>query len=136
MPSFTVGLLAESLNELGKSIKGTKVALLGLSYKSNVGDDRESPAYVLKQLLENADANLVIYDPYIKKGSTVHDLEAALEHAEAIVIATGHSEFKDGLSPDMLKNYNVKVVIDGRNLLKDLKLKFEASEILYQGIGV
>src|SRR5947209_11130319 len=53
MPEFTVEQLADGLNEAGKSIKGTRVAVLGLSYKPNVGDDRESPSYKLITILKS-----------------------------------------------------------------------------------
>ncbi len=136
MPAFTVGLLAESLNQLEQVIHGCKVALLGLSYKANVGDDRESPAYVIRDMLEGAEAELTVYDPFIPTGSTVKTLNEALENADAIVIATGHDEFKHNLTPQLLKKYGIKTVIDGRNILRGSKEKIIANNILYQGIGI
>ena len=134
MPKYTVDLLEEALNETKQSLNGAKVALLGLSYKANVGDDRESPAYEIRKLLQDAGADLQAYDPYINDGS-VDSLEAALEHADAIVIATAHNEFKE-LSPDQLSSAGIKVVIDGRNLLRAKKPEITDAGIIYRGIGV
>lgn len=136
MPAFTISLLEEALNEIKLPINGTKVALLGLSYKANVGDDRESPAYELKELLKDAGANLVAYDPFITKGSTVKNLVAALKHAEAIVIATGHQEFVNNLHADNFKQNGIKVVVDGRNILRSMKPTLSRAGIIYRGIGV
>lgn len=135
MPEFTVGLLAEGLNKHKLAIKNTKIALLGLSYKPNVGDDRESPAYVIKQLLEDAGADLTIYDPYFPKKSTVGSLREALSDATAVLVATGHKEFVD-MSISSLDPKKLKVFIDGRNVFKDQKESFANLGIIYCGIGV
>lgn len=135
MPQFTVELLIEALNEIKLPLSGTRITLLGLSYKSNVGDDRESPAYVIRGLIEDASTDLVVYDPYIPGGSTVPDLRSALNDATAVVIATGHDEFKD-LTAKMLSEYDIKVVIDGRNILRDKAMEITEQNIVYKGIGV
>jgi len=135
MPHFTVELLEETLNKIKLPINGTKITLLGLSYKANVGDDRESPAYEILELLKEAGADLAVYDPYIAKGSTVSSLEEALEHATAIVIATGHKEFAD-LTPKALTKANVKAIVDGRNVFRSTKQAFQDANIVYTGIGV
>ena len=136
MPKFTVELLEEGLSEIKKPLKGAKVAMLGVSYKRDVGDDRESPAYAVKQLLEEAGADLVVFDPHLPKKSTVASLEKALKHASAIVITTDHREFKSHLRGKTLHEHRVKVVIDGRNALKGFKPELAAANIIYKGIGV
>ncbi len=135
MPQFTVDLLTEALNDIELPLKGTKVALLGLSYKSNVGDDRESPATVIRSLLTDAEAELTVYDPYILENSTVTTLDDALNGATAIVLATGHDEFKN-LSADKLREAGVRVVIDGRNIFRTRVEEFVDKGIVYQGIGI
>ncbi len=135
MPQFTVDLLIESLNTKEKSLKGTKVTLLGLSYKPNVGDDRESPAYTIKKLLEEDGADITVYDPYIKEGSTADSLREAVESAEAIVIATGHKEFEDLLKDNFIPS-SVVAIVDGRNMFKKNKNNFKEMGINYVGIGV
>lgn len=135
MPQFAVDLLTEALNEIELPLKGTRIALLGLSYKANVGDDRESPAKVIRQLLEEAEADLAVYDPFITENSTVKSLDEALTNATAIVIATGHGEFTT-LSAEDLRQQGTQVVIDGRNIYKDQTSKFRSTGIIYKGIGV
>lgn len=135
MPQFTVDLLIESLNEIGLPLKDTKVALLGLSYKANVGDGRESPARVIKDLLIKAGADLTIYDPYFIDKSTVDSLDKALSSVDAILIATGHDEFKK-IDAKMLQKHNIKAVVDGRNIFRASKDAMMDDGVFYRGIGV
>lgn len=135
MPQFTVDLLTEALNEIGLPLKNTKVALLGLSYKANVGDNRESPANVIKELLLEAGVDLTIYDPYFINDSTVKSLGDALSGATAIVIATGHDEFKN-IIVKLLIEKKIKVIVDGRNVMRHQKETFKNTSIIYKGIGI
>jgi len=132
MPSYTIGLLADGLNEFSRAIKGTKVALLGLSYKANVGDLRQSPSLVMQKELIEKGADLIIYDPHFPDRSNVDSLDKALADATAVVIATDHNEFK-AITPELLQAKGVNVVIDGKNCLD--KESFENSGIAYKGIG-
>jgi UDP-N-acetyl-D-glucosamine dehydrogenase len=135
MPQFTVDLLIEALNEIGMPLKGTKVALLGLSYKANVADGRESPARVIKNLLTEAGANLTVYDPFFVDKSSVDSLDKALDSVDAILVATGHDEFKK-IDSKVLNKYKVKVVIDGRNIFRIKKDNMIKSGVIYRGIGI
>lgn len=135
MPRFTIELLTEALNEIGLPLSGTKVTLLGMSYKANVGDTRESPSSVIGYLLDEAEAELTIYDPYIANDSTANSLDESLDGVTAIVIATGHKEFKD-IDLNILKKKGIRVVIDGRNIFRDQKEFFEKNSIIYKGIGI
>ncbi|WP_372723479.1 nucleotide sugar dehydrogenase [Novipirellula sp.] len=65
MPTYVVHKVAETLNSVRKPLNGSKVLLVGLSYKANVDDDRESPGYILLEMLKNAGAEVAFYDPYI-----------------------------------------------------------------------
>jgi UDP-N-acetyl-D-glucosamine dehydrogenase len=136
MPAFTVDLLKESLEKVRMPLNGTKVALLGVSYKPNVGDQRESPSHKIHEQLQKRGADVVRFDPHLAAQSDVETLEKALEHAEAIVIATAHKAFEGLLHPDELKKYGIKVVVDGRNMLKHLRPEFAKAGIVYQGIGI
>lgn len=128
MPEYVIEKLMLALNEVGKSIKGTKVTLLGLAYKPNLGDLRESPALVIQKLLLDLGADLTIYDPFITKELSFVD---AINDAEAIVLATAHSEFLEKL-PSAIEKSNIKVLIDGRNCIVADKIN---KEIIYKGIG-
>lgn len=133
MPGYTVDLLTNALNEIEKPMKGTRVALLGLSYKANVGDLRESPALKIKAILKEKKADLVCYDPFFPDLSDVAGLEEALERSEAIVLAADHKAFKH-ISPEILKKCDVNIVIDGKNFLN--KESFQQAGIFYKGIGI
>jgi UDP-N-acetyl-D-glucosamine dehydrogenase len=65
MPEYVVNRIAQALNDSAKAVKGSKVLLLGLAYKANVDDDRESPSYVLLDLLKDRGAEVAYYDPFV-----------------------------------------------------------------------
>lgn len=136
MPNYTVELLIEALNEREKPLKGSRVTLLGLSYKANVGDSRESPAYTILELLRQSGAEIIVYDPHIRKGSSVPSLDRALESTDAIVIATGHDEFKQALTVQEILDRKIDVIVDGRNILRALKPELTRVGISYKGIGI
>ncbi len=65
MPEYVVNRVGEALNSQKKSINGSKVLILGLAYKADVDDDRESPSYVLMEHLKHRGATVSYYDPYV-----------------------------------------------------------------------
>jgi UDP-N-acetyl-D-glucosamine dehydrogenase len=65
MPNYVLGRVMEALNQKRKSLNGSSVLVLGLAYKSDVDDDRESPSYVLMDLLKKRGAQVSYYDPHI-----------------------------------------------------------------------
>ncbi len=135
MPEYTVERLQAGLNQAELPVKGTKIALLGLSYKANVDDDRESPSYEVQELLHKLGANVVTYDPYILHNSSSSSLNEALDGAQAVILATAHDEFIS-IPPKKLSKNGVKVFIDGRNSVRDLKEDMRSANIVYSGIGI
>jgi UDP-N-acetyl-D-glucosamine dehydrogenase len=133
MPVYAVDLLEQALIEKAKkTLSGAKVAVLGLSYKANVGDDRESPAYAVIDSLKQRGADITLYDPYIPQKSTSKDVKAALKGKDAAILVTGHDEFKNILEDiDSLD-----VLLDGRNFLKDYANQIREKGVHYIGIGV
>lgn len=131
MPEYTILRTIEGLNEIGRSIKDTKITVLGISYKPNINDMRESPSLEIIPKLKNMGAELKIYDPYVRNLSTVNNLDDALD-SECIVLVTAHDEFKK-MDIKKLKQSGVKVIIDGRNCLDKNKIKNNG--IIYKGIG-
>jgi UDP-N-acetyl-D-glucosamine dehydrogenase len=132
MTEFTAILVSRTLNDKRISINGARVAVLGLAYKPEIDDCRESPAFKIIKHLKDFGADVVIYDPYVPDGSTVDSLEEALKGSSAVVIVTAHKVFRNLAPEDFLRN-GVSVVVDGRNCLpKDEILK---AGILYKGIG-
>lgn len=131
MPQYTVEKLVHALNQKQKSVKSTSVAVLWLSYKANVGDDRESPAYDIIAHLQSAYENQpLIYDPYFPEASTHTDLDKILKSTEAVIIATNHQEFLD---IDYSQYPQLCAIVDGRNCLNSSR--FTDSNIIYTGIG-
>ena len=132
MPAYTVELLQDALNELKMPMKGTKVGILGVSYKANVDDVRESPAIKVIELTKEYGAKVSVFDPHILKSSTVKTLDALLKNSEALILVTDHKEFV-GIDPKVFKKYKIKVINDGKNCLdKDAIKKLG---IVYKGIG-
>lgn len=132
MPHYTVNKIAIGLNKIGKSVKNSSIAILGLAYKGGVDDTRESPAYQIIKELKEMGAKITVYDPYVINESTVKTLDEALYNKDSVVIVTDHPEFKK-INAEKLKDNNVKVVIDGRNILD--KKEIQNQEIVYEGIG-
>ena len=132
MPDYTVELLENELKKLKKSVKGSKVGVLGLTYKANVDDTRESPAFEIINILKTKGADVFIFDPHVKKGSNVKDLDELLNKSDYLILVTDHNEFKN-MDLTKLKKQKILVVIDGRNCLDKEKIK--SMGILYHGIG-
>lgn len=132
MPGYAVERLVQALNEIKKSVNGTKVAVLGLTYKPDVADLRESPALEIVKLLEDLGAEVIKFDPYLPDYSTVKTLDEALKKADAILLATAHKEFKN-ITANQLKEAGIKAVVDGRNALD--KNAIINANIIYKGIG-
>ncbi len=133
MPAYTVELLQDALNQVKLPVNGTHVGVLGLSYKANIDDVRESPAFKVIKHLAKHGARVTTFDPHVKKRSSVQSLGALLKKSQALVLVTDHQEFKDALTPALLKKHGIKVIIDGKNCLD--KATFLKSGIIYKGIG-
>ncbi|NLO28516.1 MAG: nucleotide sugar dehydrogenase, partial [Actinobacteria bacterium] len=120
MPGYVVHRLTEALADEKKTLNGAKVLVLGLSYKADIDDDRESPSYELIELLQERGAEVAYCDPHIPiaRPGRKHDLGmqsaplSAQEFAayDAVVLSTAHEEFKD---PALYAG--VKLLCDTRN---------------------
>jgi len=136
MPTHVFGLLSDALNENEKPIKNSKIAVLGLSYKENVGDARESPSVELINHLTETKANLVVVDPYINEEEYDYmekDVYKALENADAMVLMTGHEDFRNLDFQKVYKTMKTPIVIDGRRIYDPEKLR--EIGFYYRGIG-
>ena len=103
MPEIVVRRVGDALNDQGKPFKGSKVLVLGLAYKANVDDDRESPSYVLMELLRQHGAEVAYHDPYVPviKMTREHPQwagtrsvdwnEAVIRSFDCVLIATAHA---------------------------------------------
>ena len=133
MPDYAISLLQDSLNEKVLPIKGTKITVLGVAYKKNVDDPRESPFFEIRKKLEEKGADLSIYDSWISTENTVNSLQEALKGSKAILIVTDHDNSIKELNELNLKESSVEVIIDGRNCLDSKKIQTQG--IIYRGIG-
>ncbi len=131
MPKYALMLLQNKLTDLEIQLKDTKVLVLGLSYKPNISDERESPSKKIIKLLKENNVEVKCYDPYILNKSDFENLNDALKWPDVVILATAHTEFIKNL-PKLIEN-NVKMFLDGRNVF-DRKV-FEDKGILYKGIG-
>ena len=126
MPRYVVSKVAEALNEERKPLNGSKILVLGLAYKADIDDDRESPSYEIIELLQEAGAVVDYCDPYFpeSKRTRKHDLRLAsvpctpesFAAFDAVVISTAHSEFKRA---DLFRD--VRLVVDTRNLVASIE---------------
>lgn len=108
------------------------MGVLGLSYKANVDDLRESPAIKIIKELEKKKARVIRFDPYIPSMSDVKSLKEFLEKSEAIILVTNHKMFLD-IAPETFKKNGIRVIVDGMNCLDKDKIK--KLGIKYHGIG-
>jgi UDP-N-acetyl-D-glucosamine dehydrogenase len=133
MPRYTVDLLEHLLSKTRElPLANATVALLGLAYKRDVPDLRESPALRILEELEGRGAIVQSYDPFADGLSTSRDIDDSLRGADAAIVATDHTMFRT-LSPETFLENNVGVVVDGRNCLS--KEAFQEAGIAYRGIG-
>ncbi len=133
MPAYTVELLQDGLNSIRMPLNGTKVGVLGLAYKPNIDDLRESPAEEIIRELGKHGADTATFDPHVLRLSTTKTLEEILERSEALVLATGHREFLESITPELLVKHGIKVLIDGQNAFDGAAMT--AAGITYKGIG-
>jgi UDP-N-acetyl-D-glucosamine dehydrogenase len=100
MPRFAVDKVQAALNNVGKAVKGSTVLVLGVAYKPDIDDMRESPALDVIHLLQGKGALVEYHDPYVPhfrhddwEMSSVTDLMAAIAWADVVVIVTDHSDY-------------------------------------------
>jgi UDP-N-acetyl-D-glucosamine dehydrogenase len=133
MPEYTVSLLQDLLNDRGLPMKGTQVLVLGVAYKKNIDDPRESPFYEVRELLEKKGATVDVFDSWISFENTVESLDEGLKKAKAVLIVTEHSDVISALKSKDLENLPLEVLVDGRNCLTAEDVRSQG--VLYSGIG-
>ncbi|WP_220681130.1 nucleotide sugar dehydrogenase [Methanofollis formosanus] len=136
MKMHMVNLAEKGLQKVGKCLYGAKIVVMGLAYKKNINDPRESPSITVIEELVNLGAEVRVYDPFVpsirtKAGefASFGSVEEALSGAECAVFMIDHDVFR-GISVESVKGLMASpVVVDGKNL-------FAGEEgIVYLGIG-
>ena len=126
MPQYVMQRLALALNELSKPIRGSKVAILGIAYKPNVDDTRESPSFALMEELLKQGAEISYNDPYVARlpSSRSHNLPtmtsneltpAYLASQDCVLISTNHSAYDYSSIVE-----HSSLVVDTRNATRDV----------------
>jgi UDP-N-acetyl-D-glucosamine dehydrogenase len=123
MPEYVVSKVVDALNEHGKSVKGSSVLILGVAYKKDINDSRESPAREIINGLLGKGARVRYNDPYIARmeldGNIMKSVALSakvLKDADCVVIVTAHSKYD---FPDIVSK--VKLVVDTRNATRSLR---------------
>ncbi|HEY2322081.1 MAG TPA: nucleotide sugar dehydrogenase [Thermoanaerobaculia bacterium] len=122
MPRYVVQKTIDGINAQGKSISGAKVLVLGLSYKPDIDDDRESPSFEIIELLQERGAVVSYCDPYIPMTRKGRKRALSLESVpctpdefgsyDAVLVATPHTDFKNAAL-----YASAKLVVDTRNIV-------------------
>ncbi|MCE1254186.1 MAG: nucleotide sugar dehydrogenase [Anaerolineae bacterium] len=122
MPRFVVTKVQDTLNDVGKAVKGSKILVLGITYKPNIDDLRESPALDVVGLLINKGAAVSFHDPFVPKVkhdgwelTSVPNLMQNVAEADCVVITTNHKNYDYAA---VLQN--AKLIVDTRNALGEL----------------
>jgi UDP-N-acetyl-D-glucosamine dehydrogenase len=118
MPRYWVEKVQDALNEAGKALKGSNVLVLGVAYKKDIDDVRESPALDIIELLRQKGADAHYHDPYVPairhngfEMAGEPDLDAALAAADCAVVVTDHSWYDWGAIQQQ-----VRVIVDTRHV--------------------
>jgi len=120
MPAYTANKVKSLFEEMG--ISHGRVAVLGLAFKGNIDDMRESPSIEVINHLEKLNIDYTAYDPHIKENKIEHQtqsLSEALDHSDLILILTDHNEFKE-LDPNNIDGIRSKIVFDTKNCINRL----------------
>lgn len=141
MPLHVVDLLVDALNEAGKPVLGTPIAVLGLAYKANTGDARESPAEHVVKELKRRGAALRMCDPHVPHaefqahfGVAPMSIAAALQGAAAVILLTDHTEFRQsGLAMIRAALGDRGVLVDTRNMYDPEAAR--ACGLIFRGVG-
>ena len=124
MPVHVINLISSSLNKNKKSINGSKILIIGVAYKKDIDDCRESPALDVIKLLEKSGSEVMFYDPYVSKieytdlklkGLSNLNIEL-IAKVDACVILTNHSNVNYQI---LLEHSNL--IIDTRNVYSNVK---------------
>ena len=123
MPEHVVHLVADALNDHGRAVRGSSILVLGVTYKADVNDIRESPALEIVELLARRGAQVSYADPFTPQltmdGLKLSAVEASAETlaaADCVLILTSHSSFDYGMIAQQ-----ASLVVDTRNAMKEFR---------------
>jgi len=136
MQIHVINLIDGGLRQAGKQLGGARITVVGLSYKKNIDDTRESPSFRILEELITSGAEVRVYDPFVKTISiagkelrSLESLEASLSGADCAVFLVDHDEIREKKIQDFTRLMRTPVVVDCRNIFE------ETPGIIYRGIG-
>ncbi len=125
MPRYWSDKIQDRLNQAGKSVKGSRVLVLGIAYKKDTSDVRESPALDILALLKTKGAEVSYHDPHVPSVchnghsfASITDLKAAIRESDCVAVLTDHSSYRWG---ELLPL--AKAVVDTRNVVPQSTLE-------------
>jgi len=137
MKLHVVNLVENGLKKVGKKIHGSKIAVMGLAYKKNINDTRESPSIKIIEELANLGADVRAYDPYVKLIETKtggfyseRNIEDTLKGADCAVFVVDHDIFKEIILGQIVGLMASSVVVDCKNIFNN-----KVDNIIYIGVG-
>jgi UDP-N-acetyl-D-mannosaminuronic acid dehydrogenase len=120
------------------AIDDPKICCLGLTYKANVDDIRESPAIDIVNILRQEKFKVTVFDPHVKPGTLadqVSDLATAVAGSDVVALLVDHFEFTQ-LKTNNFSTMRNKIIIDTRNVLPYRDLKEAGFEVTCLGVGI
>ena len=124
MPNWVVSFVTDALNEKGKPIRNARILILGIAYKKNIDDMRESPAMMIMEILQDKGALIDYSDPYFKKFPKMRNYNFSLESIDinkkslsfydVVLLITDHDHF----DYEMILNHS-EILIDTRGVYEE-----------------
>ncbi len=142
MPKHMVELMEDALEEVGKLVDNIKVVLLGVSYKANTDDVRNTPTeHIVKFLTSKYHSHNIVYiahDPYVKLKDYnltefTTNFNEAVSEADVLIFTTNHKQYYNIDLDDLKKRLRTPIIIDGRNIFNREKL--ESKGFIYRKVG-
>ena len=117
MPHYMVIKISTALNSIKKPVNGSKILFLGIAYKPNIDDERESPALEIMEIIRRKGGIVSYHDPYIPTAQQQQSVELTaenLQNADCVVLTTNHAVF----DVDFIQKH-AKLIVDLRNMVKE-----------------
>ena len=137
MPEHVIKLTLDAFQECNKSVQGSTILILGISYKPNVKDIQLTPAEIIIKKFQELGANIRIYDPYFKTNDVFgikseENINDVFANVNATIIVTGHDEFKKYEISKFSQTID-KILIDTRGIIEPTSAK--NANLVFRGLG-
>lgn len=132
MPNYSASNFLELIKDKIPLNTSFKLTVLGVAYKKNINDDRESPFYDVKKYLNDKNVEFEVFDPLISKENTVKSFDESIKYSDGIILVTDHDFLVKKINSLNFQETNIKFILDGRNALEKANID---SSVNYIGIG-